>query len=282
MEEIRDYPVTRISEIYNNHPIFGYPLVQLTGNITYSESVWLLLKGELPNDRELKMLDVLLTSCLDGGGFGGGQTQVARLIATANPDDPMAAIGGAMLAYGGVTGSPSVAAQFISDACELMKRENMSRKQAALKVVADARNKKQRIPGLGHRWYPEGDPRGTRIRECAEVYEFVGEMTLLYDAISEELFRVVSRPMPPNVDGAFAAAGLDLGLEAKSLGPLFALGSMGALIAHVLEELAEPESRSLRRFIDNKIGWKYIGPKRRDLPVEKICIPVVKTKLTDG
>lgn len=120
-----------------------------------------------------------------------------------------------------------------------------------------------------------------RIRECAELYGFVGERTLLYDAISAELSRLVGRPMPPNIDGGFAVAGLELGLRPIVLGPLFALSLLPGTIVHVQEEIEEHEARSVRRFIDERINWEYVGPSKRHLPAKKIEVPLVKVKLEE-
>ncbi len=274
-------PVTRTSDHSYNHLTLGYPLMELTGNITFTEAVYLCLKGELPNERELKMLDVLLTCGISGGGIGEAQVLAARIIATANRDDPMAAIGGAMLAYGSTTGSPGFTGQFVEDAYALMKKEGLSMEDTAKRVVEDTRKQGKRVPGLGHRWYPTGDPRAIRIRECAELYGFVGEKTLLYDAISAEVGRLSGRPMRPNIDGGFAVGGLELGLSPIVLGPLFALGLLPGNIAQVEEEIKEPESRSIRRFIDDRINWQYVGPATRHLPKEKIKVPLVKVKLEE-
>jgi len=255
--------------------------MELTGNITFGEATYLCLKGELPNEKELKMLEVLLTCGISGGGLGDAQVQTARCIATANRDDPIAAIGGAMLAYGSTTGSPAFTAQFVEDAYAFMKKEGLGKEDTAKRVVEDTRKQGKRVPGLGHRWYPTGDPRAIRIRECAELYGFVGEKTLLYDAISAEVSRVSRRPMPPNIDGAFAVAGLELGFSPLILGPLFALGLLPGNIAQVEEEIKEHESRSIRRFIDDRINWQYMGPSTRHLPKEKIKVPLVKVKLEE-
>ncbi len=278
-ERKADHPVTAVADKSHNHLIRGYPLMELTGNISFGEAVYLALCGNLPAETELRMFEVLLTCSIDGGGLGSAHAQAARLIATVNPDDPMAAVAGAFLAYGSVSGSPAFTARYIEDAYTLMKKEGVSREMAAQRVVAESRKQGKRVPGLGHRWYPAGDPRGIRIRECAERYGFVGERTVLYDAISAEVGRVLKRPMPPNIDGAFAAAGLEMGFQPPVIGILFALGEAPGNIAHIAEELNEHESRSLRRFIDEKTNWQYIGPALRRLPKEKIRVPLVKVKL---
>jgi citryl-CoA lyase len=279
--EKRENPVTRLSDTSYNHLVSGYPLLELTGNITLTESIYLNLKGELPTERELKMLDALLTCGISGGGIGEAQVQTARVIATANRDDPMAALAGAMLAYGSTTGSPGFTAQFIEDNYALMKEEGLTKEQLAQKVIADTRKQGKRIPGLGHRWYHGEDPRGMRIRECQEFYGFVGEKTLMYDAVSDELTKVIGRPMRPNIDGAFGAAALEMGFSPIVIGPVFALGLLSGNIAQIEEEIMEHESRSIRRFIDERIGWQYIGPPPRRLPKDKIKVPFVKVKLQE-
>lgn len=273
MTEKANIAVTTISDCSHDHLIKGYPLIELTGNITFAEAVFLCLRGELPDDNQLKMMDVLLTCGIDGGGLGGVQAQAARCIATANREDPMAAVAGSLLAIGGTSGSPAFAAQFIEDAYILIYKQGLSREEVARQVVENTRQQGKRVPGLGHRWYPEGDPRAIRIRECAEKYGFVGDKTLLYDAISAEVTRVTGRPMPPNVDGAFAVAALEMGFSVLATGPLFALTLLPGIMAHVEEEINEPERRSIRRFIDDRLGWEYVGPPRRHLLSDRIKVP---------
>ena len=45
----------------------GYPLDDLIGNISFPETIYLVLKGELPSKPEAKMMNAMLTACIDHG-----------------------------------------------------------------------------------------------------------------------------------------------------------------------------------------------------------------------
>ena len=45
----------------------GYNIDSLIGNLTFAQTAFLVLKGELPNEKEAKMMDAILVSCVDAG-----------------------------------------------------------------------------------------------------------------------------------------------------------------------------------------------------------------------
>ena len=47
--------------------IRGYPIEQLIGRLRYSEMVWLLLRGDLPGEKQAQLLDAALVSGVDHG-----------------------------------------------------------------------------------------------------------------------------------------------------------------------------------------------------------------------
>ena len=59
----------------------GYLQEDLIGNISFSEMVYLLIKGELPPESESKMFEAVLTSFCDHG-VTPPSTQAARIIAS--------------------------------------------------------------------------------------------------------------------------------------------------------------------------------------------------------
>ena len=59
---------TKITKVEPNHLVTrGYRQEDLIGNIPYSHVVYLLLKGELPSIEHGKMIDAILTACIDHG-----------------------------------------------------------------------------------------------------------------------------------------------------------------------------------------------------------------------
>jgi len=59
---------TTITKVEPNHLLTkGYRQEDLIGNIPFSHTVYLLLKGDLPSKEHGKMMDAILTACIDHG-----------------------------------------------------------------------------------------------------------------------------------------------------------------------------------------------------------------------
>ena len=57
---------TNITKVEPNHLVTkGYRQEDLIGNISFSNVVYLLLRGELPTYEHGVMMDAILTSCID-------------------------------------------------------------------------------------------------------------------------------------------------------------------------------------------------------------------------
>lgn len=47
--------------------IRGYRLLDLVGNLSFAQAIYLILKGELPTEKESKMMEAMLVSVIDHG-----------------------------------------------------------------------------------------------------------------------------------------------------------------------------------------------------------------------
>ena len=57
----------------------GYDITELMGQLSFAEAVYLTLKGELPDEKEAKMMDALLVSSIDHASTPPS-SQATRLI----------------------------------------------------------------------------------------------------------------------------------------------------------------------------------------------------------
>ena len=80
----------------------GYRQEDLIGEVPFSHSVFLLLKGRLPTDNEGKMMDAILTSSIDHG-ITPPSARAARTVASSGVPLPTAVAAGIM-AVGDVHG----------------------------------------------------------------------------------------------------------------------------------------------------------------------------------
>jgi len=83
-----DYWRTGISHaIEKTCLIRGYPLEEIIENITYTETLYLTLRGELPTKEETRLLNAVLCSIPDHQ-FVASTAPAARFAASAFPDSP--------------------------------------------------------------------------------------------------------------------------------------------------------------------------------------------------
>ena len=257
-----DYWTTKVSYVDEHHILMrGYPLPEVIESLSYAEALFLMIKGELPNKKETKIMSALLCGIMDYD-FLSPTSTAARLVASASPDSPIPGIAAGILAMGKYTVSPQDSVALINNAHELMKAENLTKKETAKRIVQEYRESKQRIPGFGHPLYPEVDPRAKALRKVAEENGFWGEKCQLYEAIHDEFEESTGRQIAINIDGMMACVGNEMGFDPMEMAGIAAVSFMCGLIPHVVEEIKEG---SPIRMVPPSIT-KYTGPPERHLP----------------
>jgi len=131
------------------------------GNITFSDMTYLMLVGRLPSAGERRMTDALLTIFVEHGMVSS--VVAARLTYATAAEAMQGAMAAALLGAGSVhLGSSEWSAKMIVEA--LAGRTAADDLSAiASSVIEEYANKKQQLPGIGHRPHPQGDPRAERI-----------------------------------------------------------------------------------------------------------------------
>jgi citrate synthase len=253
---------TKISRVLEGKVLIrGYSHEQLIGDYSYAEGLFLTLRGELPTRNEAIMTDALLNSLLDHG-FVAASVLAARYTASGNPQIVPATAAG-LLTAGSNTISPQHGAQFLEEAYQLMKRENLSLEETAKRVVADVRAMKQRIPGYGHPTHKGEDFRAVKLWKIADSCGFIGEKTRLYQAIHAEFVRVTGKHnICINVDGALACIMTEMRFKPLQMVAIATLAVLPGILAHVIEEIEEGKPLRIVRDEDQD----YLGASERALP----------------
>ncbi len=261
--DFSDYWQTGVSQAAPGRILVrGYPVEELIEHLSYTESVWLLVRGELPTPRETALLDLALRSAMDQQ-FINAAVCAARFTASAFADSPIPAIASGMLATGSVTGSPQEGAEMLSAAAERQRRDALSREAVARETVAGWLGTKGYVPGFGHPIHKTAEPRAETLRRLAREGGGWGESGVLMDAIGAALAAAKGRALPMNLAGALAAVMVDLGWHPLEIGALGAVGYGMALLAHVVEEIRDGVPL---RIIPDALGARYVGPPERHLP----------------
>jgi len=216
--------------------IRGYDLEQLIGGQSFTASCFLLLRGRIPTPAEVRTLDAVLNAVLDYALLKPG-TVAARYAVSANPS-MVAGIATAVLSVGKFTLAPEDTGHFILDAHARYVASGRSLEEVAVDIVADARSRKTRIPGLGHPRFKRVDPRAQRLRDIAVTEGLWGERAQLYELVHRAFTEATGQhEIPINDVGMMAVVLLELGFTPEEMTGLAVLSTLPGVIAHISEEL---------------------------------------------
>lgn len=239
----------------------GYPVEQLIGDASFVDTIWLMLRGELPDRSSSRLLEAALTAGVDHGPQAPS-IAAARMAATCGVGLNNAVATGANL-LGDVHGGAGQ--QCMELLAEVVRRNRDG--EDLDPVVADVVRRHRYVPGFGHRFHPR-DPRRDPLLSLVEsaVAEGVVDGHHLRAALAVEraLAQGRSKPVPMNIDGATAVIYSELGFAPELGRGLFVLSRSVGILAHAWEE-----SRSGTRIkgpIPRTLLADYTGPEPREVP----------------
>ena len=231
--------------------IRGYKVPEMLKKLSFTQAIFLVLKGELPTNKEEAMMNALLVAAVDHG-VGPPSTTVARVTASTGVPLTTAVATGVAAMGKSHAGAIEAAAVIFQDA--------VKKGRSASDIVEKSRFKSERIPGYGHKIY-EVDPRTQAILEVAEKNGYKGKHIELAIEIEKELEKAVGRKLALNIDGITAAVISELGFDAELGNGFFIISRVVGLVAHVYEE--KTREKPVRRIDESEID--YDGPKPRNL-----------------
>lgn len=233
----------------------GYNLSELVGNLTFTEAIYLVLKGELPSEKERKMFDALFVSMIEHSIAPPSVIAARAVISGGN--SLHVGVGAGILAFGEAHGGALEGAmKFIQENVEKDPKD----------VVKAYFERGIRIPGFGHRYYKKYDPRAKRILDIAKELGFFGKYCEFAVKVEEEIEKQKGRKLVMNVDGAVAAVVSEMGFDWRLGKGFFIIGRIPGLVAHTYEELTMEKPFSKR--LDEEKEVEYLGEKPRELPEE--------------
>ena len=250
--------------------IRGYPIDELMGRLSFGDTVYLLLVGDMPSPTVSRIMEALLVSSIDHGAIPPATIAARTVAGTGAPLRTAAAAG--VLALGsplGGGGSIEACMRFLDEGLSLVG-DWVSYDDAARRLLDQRESTRQLPPGYGHRIHKR-DPRAARLMQLAFELELEGGHTQLARAVEKELdqrltYTSNSGGTSLNSDGAIAAVSGDLGLDAETATLLFTISRVPGLVAHAVEEQRRQEAT---RHIDPN-HHTYDGPVERRLPEKPI------------
>ncbi|MCD6579723.1 citryl-CoA lyase [bacterium] len=243
----------------NKIMVRGYPINDLMGKITFSQAIYLILKGELPDDKVGKMMDIILTASIDHGATPPSTLAAITSAATGAPMNASLAAGILTInKYHG--GAVEGMMKLLIDLVEKIEKENLNFEDAVLDFVKDKKEKHERIPGIGHR-YHTNDPRTDKLFQYAEELGFSGKHVKALKSIQKKFNEISGKNLPINVDGAIGAVLCEMGFPTALGNMFFIMARVPGMIAHIYEEQTTQKPNRKIHPTDHI----YIGPEERHL-----------------
>lgn len=269
-QEMRDWWHTAIIEMKPGVIRYrGYAIEDLIGKATFADMIWLLTRGELPDPRQAKLLDVALMSAVDHGPQAPS-IAIARMASTCGVglNNAMAT---AVNVLGDVHGGAGEQAVELFDAIIARVDEGEAESAATDAALADfVATHGKIIPGFGHRFHPV-DPRCAPllalVDEAAKEGVVSGRYASVARAVEAALERQKGRLIPMNIDGATAVIYGELGFPAPLARGLFCLSRSVGILAHAWEQTQQGGRN--KGPIPREYVPTYDGPPLRPVPAAR-------------
>ncbi len=198
-------------------------------DMEFADAIWLLLKGEKPSEKESKIFNAILSSSIDHG-VGNPSTVSARTVQSGG-NDMNTSVAGGVLALGDKHGGA------IEECMRILQSQDSARE-----IVERYLENGDKIPGLGHKVYDDQDPRAQKLLQRAENLGLAGDSVEKMKDI-QEVFADEKVSLVMNVDAGIAAVMSDLGWSPELGKGFFIIARTPGLVAHVHEEMDEPDFR---------------------------------------
>jgi citrate synthase len=244
----------------------GYDIQELIGRVSFPAMIWLMLRGELPDEEQAVLLGIALGAAVDHGPQAPS-IAIARMAITCGVGIN-SAMASAINVLGDVHGGAGEQAlSFYGDIAAALDAG------AALTYAVSARldrffaEEGSYVPGLGHRFHPV-DPRAPRlmelIRDFAARGVVSGRFADISEAIEAEVARRKGKKIPLNIDGATAVIYGELGFPPPLTRGLFVLSRSVGILAHAWEQSQQSDRN--KGPLPREWLWAYAGRPVRPFP----------------
>lgn len=245
---------TKITKIEPNKIyVRGYRIDKLMGKISFSQAIYLILKGEFPDEKTGKMLDAILVSSIDHGATPPSTLAARTIASTGNPLNAALA-GGILSIYKWHGGAIEDAMHHYIDVVNLSKAKNLSVEEAAFEFTNNILSTNKKLFGFGHRYHTD-DPRTKKLFEIAKENGFYGDYVKAALSIEDAIHKIKGKHLPINVDGAIGALLCEMGFPPELGNAFFIMSRVPGLIAHIYEE--QTEQKPMRKI--DPADHEYIG-----------------------
>ncbi|MEV5572594.1 citrate/2-methylcitrate synthase [Spirillospora sp. NPDC052269] len=247
--------------------IRGYDVNELTGTIGFADHFHLVLKGELPTPEVARMTDAIMVNMAE---HAMSPSSATVRFATSGGADLNAAVAAGVAAIGRLHGTADRPAEMFRGVADRAERDGLSDAEAAAKVVAEMRERRERMPGFHHAQHIR-DPRTERLLGLSDELGISGRYVAIARAMEDATEDVFGRRVWLNGPGSMGCVGLDMGYEPLQLKALFIVCRSLSLCAHSIEEATREKGwrASANSDMIQPLSLEMQGPDHYDGPPDR-------------
>lgn len=238
--EIRDWWRTSVIEMRPGTIRFrGLAIEELIGNVSFPAMIWLMVSGRLPTDEEAALLEAALVAAVDHGPQAPSIAAARMAVTCGLPLNN--AMASAVNLLGDVHGGAGQQALELYYDIDARMQAGAALEDATAAAVTEWQATRSKfVPGFGHRFHKDGDPRAPRllglVRDAAGRGAVSGRFAAIGSAVEHHLGQGRVRPVPMNIDGATAVIFAELGCAPPLARGLFCLSRSVGILAHAWEQ----------------------------------------------
>ncbi|MAH87540.1 MAG: citryl-CoA lyase [Kiloniella sp.] len=240
---VSDWWATSIIDMEPGRIAFrGHPIESLIGTLSFTEMIWLMVRGGRPDKAQADLLEAALVAGVDHGPQAPS-IAAARMAATCGLGlNNIMASGVNML--GDVHGGAGEQCAELLISAQARWTDGTPLEEAVSRAMHDWREERGKIiPGFGHRFHRPVDPRAPRlmalVRAAATSGAVSGRFADLGEAIQAEIGTKRGNPIAMNIDGATAVIFCELGFPPPLSRGLFCLSRSVGILAHGWEQMQQ-------------------------------------------
>lgn len=219
--------------------LHGYAIGDLITNVGLVDAIWLMTRGEMPTKAQARLLEQALVASVDHGPQAPS-IAVSRMAVTCGLGLNGAIASAVNLLDDVHGGAGEQAVELFSDVVSRIASGETLKLASGAVLEAWIAAHGNIVPGFGHRFHKDGDPRSPVLLAAVDAAREAGVVTGEYAQVARTVEAVLSerkgRMIPLNIDGATAVIFAELGFAAPLARGLFCLSRSVGILSHAWEQ----------------------------------------------
>jgi citrate synthase len=218
----------------------GRPVQELIGSAGFVDTIWLMVRGDLPHPREAALLEAAMVASVDHGPQAPS-IAIARMTATCGVGLNNAMASGVNALGDSHGGAGQQCVELLTGIVNL-ESAGTDLETATAETIERFRERSRYLPGFGHRFHPvdpRRDPLLSLVDQAVADGIVPGRHIRAARAVEAVLNNGRTKPIPMNIDGATAVIYAELGFPAPLARGLFVLSRSVGILAHAWEETTQ-------------------------------------------